>query len=101
MSFICISCLFISSSVDDASDQLQQLSMEELISGLQPLVLWMANSIELLHFIQHEVPQLLPWRRESIDQGGHFVCLFRAVRPSSPVKVVTSVVVVSIRAAAG
>ncbi|XP_043956090.1 ras-associating and dilute domain-containing protein-like isoform X2 [Gambusia affinis] len=56
------------SSVDDASDQLQQLSMEELISGLQPLVLWMANSIELLHFIQHEVPQLLPWRRESIDQ---------------------------------
>ncbi|XP_014878476.1 ras-associating and dilute domain-containing protein-like isoform X2 [Poecilia latipinna] len=56
------------SSVDDAADQLQQLSLEELISGLQPLVLWMANSIELLHFIQHEVPQLLPWRRDSMDQ---------------------------------
>uniref|UniRef100_A0A3B3TRR0 Ras association and DIL domains 2a n=1 Tax=Poecilia latipinna TaxID=48699 RepID=A0A3B3TRR0_9TELE len=55
-------------SVDDAADQLQQLSLEELISGLQPLVLWMANSIELLHFIQHEVPQLLPWRRDSMDQ---------------------------------
>ncbi|XP_016517184.1 ras-associating and dilute domain-containing protein-like isoform X2 [Poecilia formosa] len=56
------------SSVDDAADQLQQLSLEELISGLRPLVLWMANSIELLHFIQHEVPQLLPWRRDSMDQ---------------------------------
>lgn len=66
--------------------------MEELISGLQPLVLWMANSIELLHFIQHEVPQLLPWRRDSMDQGGHFVCLFKAVRPSSPGKVVKCVV---------
>uniref|UniRef100_A0A3B3YWW9 Uncharacterized protein n=1 Tax=Poecilia mexicana TaxID=48701 RepID=A0A3B3YWW9_9TELE len=55
-------------SVDDAADQLQQLSLEELISGLRPLVLWMANSIELLHFIQHEVPQLLPWRRDSMDQ---------------------------------
>ncbi|XP_008415349.1 ras-associating and dilute domain-containing protein-like isoform X1 [Poecilia reticulata] len=55
-------------SVDDAADQLQQLSLEELISGLQPLVLWMANSIELLHFIQHEVPQLLAWRRDSMDQ---------------------------------
>lgn len=44
--------------------------MEELIPGLRPLVLWMANSIELLHFIQHDVPQLLPWRQEQEDKGG-------------------------------
>uniref|UniRef100_A0A7N8XXW1 RA_Radil_like and Myo5p-like_CBD_Rasip1 domain-containing protein n=1 Tax=Mastacembelus armatus TaxID=205130 RepID=A0A7N8XXW1_9TELE len=60
-------CSFFLSSSDGQPDQL--LSMKELISGLQPLVLWMANSIELLHFIQHEVPQLLPWRQEQEDEG--------------------------------
>ncbi|KAB5553930.1 hypothetical protein PHYPO_G00044310 [Pangasianodon hypophthalmus] len=44
------------------------LSMAELIPGLQPLVLWMANSIELLHFIQHEVPLLLPWTQQDEEQ---------------------------------
>lgn len=58
------------SSSDGKPDYLQLLSMEELIPGLQPLVLWMANSIELLHFIQHEVPQLLPWRKNQEDEGG-------------------------------
>lgn len=57
------------SSSDGKPDYLQLLSMEELIPGLQPLVLWMANSIELLHFIQHEVPQLLPWRKNQEDEG--------------------------------
>uniref|UniRef100_A0A671WSS2 Ras association and DIL domains 2a n=1 Tax=Sparus aurata TaxID=8175 RepID=A0A671WSS2_SPAAU len=56
-------------SSDGQPEHLQLLSMEELIPGLQPLVLWMANSIELLHFIQHEVPQLLPWRQEQEDEG--------------------------------
>ncbi|KAJ7989509.1 hypothetical protein DPEC_G00305280 [Dallia pectoralis] len=37
--------------------------MEELIPGLRPLVLWMANSLELLHFIQHDIPLLLAWRQ--------------------------------------
>ncbi|XP_041633774.1 RA_Radil_like and Myo5p-like_CBD_Rasip1 domain-containing protein isoform X2 [Cheilinus undulatus] len=46
-------------SSDVQSDTLQLLSTSELVTGLQPLVLWMSNSIELLHFIQHEVPQLL------------------------------------------
>lgn len=50
---------------------MQLLAMEELIPGLQPLVLWMANSIELLHFIQHHVPQLLPWRQDEEDDGRH------------------------------
>ncbi|KAM9843082.1 ras-associating and dilute domain-containing protein-like [Aulostomus maculatus] len=44
----------------------EQLSMEELTPGLQPLMMWMANSLELLHFIQHEVPQLLAWRQENL-----------------------------------
>ncbi|XP_029294272.1 ras-associating and dilute domain-containing protein-like [Cottoperca gobio] len=57
------------SSNDGQPEHLQLLSMEELIPGLQPLVLWMANSIELLHFIQHEVPQLLPWRQDQEDEG--------------------------------
>uniref|UniRef100_A0A3Q0SC75 Ras association and DIL domains 2a n=1 Tax=Amphilophus citrinellus TaxID=61819 RepID=A0A3Q0SC75_AMPCI len=57
------------SSGDGPSEQLQLLSMDELIPGLRPLVLWMANSIELLHFIQHEVPQLLPWRQDQEDEG--------------------------------
>ncbi|KAM4598618.1 ras-associating and dilute domain-containing protein-like isoform 2-T2 [Polymixia lowei] len=51
------------------SDPLHLLSMEELIPGLQPLVLWMANSIELLHFVQREVPQLLPWRQDQEEDG--------------------------------
>lgn len=42
--------------------------MAELIPGLQPLVLWMANSIELLHFVQHEVPLLLPWTKQDEEQ---------------------------------
>lgn len=45
--------------------------MQDLSPGLRPLVLWMANSIELLHFIQHDVPQLLPWRQDQEDRGGH------------------------------
>ncbi|XP_054463106.1 ras-associating and dilute domain-containing protein-like [Anoplopoma fimbria] len=57
------------SSSDGQPDRLQLLSMEELIPGLQPLLLWMANSIELLHFIQHDVPQLLPWRQDQEDKG--------------------------------
>ncbi|XP_070779307.1 ras-associating and dilute domain-containing protein-like [Enoplosus armatus] len=57
------------SSSDGQPEHLHLLSMEELIPGLRPLVLWMANSIELLHFIQHEVPQLLPWRQDQEDEG--------------------------------
>uniref|UniRef100_A0A8B9GSE7 Si:ch73-281f12.4 n=1 Tax=Astyanax mexicanus TaxID=7994 RepID=A0A8B9GSE7_ASTMX len=45
-------------------EEVHLLGMEELIPGLQPLVFWMANSIELLHFIQHEVPMLLPWTQQ-------------------------------------
>ncbi|KAI4903694.1 hypothetical protein NFI96_023201 [Prochilodus magdalenae] len=51
-------------------EEVHLLSMSELIPGLQPLVLWMANSIELLHFIQHEVPLLLPWTQQDEEDKG-------------------------------
>lgn len=54
-------CYLCCSGTGDVS---VELNMKDLISGLQPLVLWMSNSIELLHFIQHEVPLLLTWRQQ-------------------------------------
>ncbi|KAF7698080.1 ras-associating and dilute domain-containing protein-like [Silurus meridionalis] len=45
-----------------------QQSMAELIPGLQSLALWMTNSIELLHFIQHGVPLLLPWTQQDEER---------------------------------
>lgn len=51
-------------SSSDMSAELHVLNMKDLIPGLQPLALWMSNSIELLHFIQHEVPLLLTWRQQ-------------------------------------
>lgn len=41
------------------ADPVELVSAEKLLGGLQPLVLWMANSIELLHFINQEVPRIL------------------------------------------
>ncbi|XP_051888957.1 ras-associating and dilute domain-containing protein-like isoform X2 [Pristis pectinata] len=47
------------------------IGMRELIPGLQPLVYWMSNSIELLHFIQQEVPKLLAWEQQVDPDGCH------------------------------
>ncbi|XP_053197401.1 ras-associating and dilute domain-containing protein [Scomber japonicus] len=43
-------------------DDLQPLNLEEVISGLCPLVVWMSNSLELLQFIQYQLPLILEWR---------------------------------------
>lgn len=40
----------------------QPLTVQEMISGLRPLVLWMSNSLELLQFIQFQLPLILEWR---------------------------------------
>ncbi|XP_029977259.1 ras-associating and dilute domain-containing protein-like isoform X2 [Sphaeramia orbicularis] len=48
----------------DSEDFLQHLSVEEVISGLRPLVVWMSNSLELLHFIQYQLPLILEWRTQ-------------------------------------
>uniref|UniRef100_A0A3Q3JH48 Uncharacterized protein n=1 Tax=Monopterus albus TaxID=43700 RepID=A0A3Q3JH48_MONAL len=44
------------------SEDLKPLSPKEVISGLHPLVVWMSNSLELLHFIQYELPLILEWK---------------------------------------
>ncbi|XP_066560837.1 ras-associating and dilute domain-containing protein [Amia ocellicauda] len=56
-----------SSRVQQDPEELNLLNIKELIPGLQPLVFWMANSIELLHFIQQEVPKLLQLGDEEED----------------------------------
>ncbi|KAM3592333.1 uncharacterized protein V6R79_016753 [Siganus canaliculatus] len=43
-------------------DDPQELRFNEVLPGLRPLVVWMANSLELLHFIQFQVPVILEWR---------------------------------------
>uniref|UniRef100_H3D111 Ras association and DIL domains 2a n=1 Tax=Tetraodon nigroviridis TaxID=99883 RepID=H3D111_TETNG len=43
------------------------LSVEQLAPALKPLLMWMANAIELLHFVQRHVPQLL---QEQQDPAG-------------------------------
>ncbi|XP_038160250.1 ras-associating and dilute domain-containing protein isoform X1 [Cyprinodon tularosa] len=48
--------------VKDSSPKDEECSPHEVISGLRPLVVWMANSLELLQFIQHELPLILEWR---------------------------------------
>ncbi|KAJ8363763.1 hypothetical protein SKAU_G00125940 [Synaphobranchus kaupii] len=63
-------CCRRSSGGQENPEELQLLSIEELVPGLQPLLLWMANAIELLHFIQQEVPQLLRWTPEEEEEEG-------------------------------
>ncbi|RVE59212.1 hypothetical protein OJAV_G00186410 [Oryzias javanicus] len=50
-------------------EELHSLRLSEVVSGLRPLVLWMSNSLELLHFIQHQLPLLLEWRRRTAPGG--------------------------------
>uniref|UniRef100_A0A087YLL8 Si:ch211-176g6.2 n=1 Tax=Poecilia formosa TaxID=48698 RepID=A0A087YLL8_POEFO len=43
-------------------------SLHDVISGLRPLVVWMANALELLQFIQHQLPLILEWRNRKEEQ---------------------------------
>ncbi|XP_023259010.1 ras-associating and dilute domain-containing protein-like [Seriola lalandi dorsalis] len=56
------------SGEDSNSEDLQPLSLPEVISGLRPLVVWMSNSLELLQFIQYQLPLILEWRSRK-EQG--------------------------------
>ncbi|KAM6897521.1 ras-associating and dilute domain-containing protein [Xenentodon cancila] len=42
----------------------QPLGLDEIISGLRPLVVWLSNSLELLQFIQNQLPLILEWRTQ-------------------------------------
>ncbi|XP_070783451.1 ras-associating and dilute domain-containing protein [Enoplosus armatus] len=52
-------------------EDLQALGLREVISGLCPLVVWMSNSLELLQFVQYQLPLILEWRthREQGQEG--------------------------------
>lgn len=39
-------------------------SLHEMIAGLRPLVVWLANSLELLQFVQHQLPLILERRKQ-------------------------------------
>ncbi|XP_026206415.1 ras-associating and dilute domain-containing protein-like [Anabas testudineus] len=54
------------SGEDSNSEDLQPL--QDVLSGLHPLVVWMSNSLELLQFIQYQVPLILEWRTRK-EQG--------------------------------
>lgn len=43
-------------------EDLQALTLHEVVSGLRPLVVWMSNSLELLQFIQFQLPLILECR---------------------------------------
>uniref|UniRef100_A0A8D2ZP27 Si:ch211-176g6.2 n=1 Tax=Scophthalmus maximus TaxID=52904 RepID=A0A8D2ZP27_SCOMX len=43
-------------------EDLQPLGLSEAIPGLRPLVAWMSNSLELLQFVQYQLPLILEWR---------------------------------------
>uniref|UniRef100_UPI0037E8E7BE ras-associating and dilute domain-containing protein-like n=1 Tax=Semicossyphus pulcher TaxID=241346 RepID=UPI0037E8E7BE len=49
-------------------EEFQDLALHEAISGLRPLVVWMSNSLELLQFIQFQLPLILEWRTQK-EQG--------------------------------
>ncbi|KAM8837698.1 ras-associating and dilute domain-containing protein-like isoform 2-T2 [Spinachia spinachia] len=56
-------------------EDLQALGQSEAISGLRPLAVWMSNSLELLQFIQCQLPLILEWRTrkekgQEDDEGG-------------------------------
>ncbi|KAI3365407.1 hypothetical protein L3Q82_010491 [Scortum barcoo] len=56
------------SSEGSNPEDLQALSLHEVVWGLRPLVEWMSNSLELLQFIQYQLPLILEWRTRE-EQG--------------------------------
>ncbi|XP_061612343.1 ras-associating and dilute domain-containing protein isoform X6 [Phyllopteryx taeniolatus] len=43
---------------------------KDIISGLLPLVVWMSNSLEMLQFIQYQLPLILEWRSCEENEDG-------------------------------
>lgn len=53
----------------------EERSLHDVISGLRPLVVWMANTLELLQFIQHQLPLILEWinqKEKGQREDGHW-----------------------------
>ncbi|XP_014830763.1 PREDICTED: ras-interacting protein 1-like [Poecilia mexicana] len=53
---------------EDEGSNHEVRSLHDVISGLRPLVVWMANALELLQFIQHQLPLILEWRNRKEEQ---------------------------------
>ncbi|KAM9773378.1 ras-associating and dilute domain-containing protein-like isoform X3 [Syngnathus typhle] len=43
---------------------------KDIIPALLPLVVWMSNSLEILQFIQYQLPVILEWRTSEEDEEG-------------------------------
>ncbi|XP_061561762.1 ras-associating and dilute domain-containing protein isoform X3 [Phycodurus eques] len=43
---------------------------KDIISGLLPLVVWMSNSLEILQFLQYQLPLILEWRSCEENEDG-------------------------------
>ncbi|XP_054612941.1 ras-associating and dilute domain-containing protein isoform X2 [Dunckerocampus dactyliophorus] len=63
----------IESAVWEQTNELaaiQKEILEDIIPGLFPLVVWMSNSLELLQFIQYQLPLILKWRTTEYNEDG-------------------------------
>ncbi|XP_051969071.1 ras-associating and dilute domain-containing protein-like [Xyrauchen texanus] len=62
---------------------LQPETTEKLFQALEPLVLWMANSVQLFHFIQKEVPCLLHGISQEEEENDLLELYLSSVRSAS------------------
>lgn len=49
-------------------EDLQALTWQKVTVGLRPLVVWMSNSLELLQFIQFQLPLMLECKTQKEKQ---------------------------------
>lgn len=62
------SLLAFYSGNDTSQQDLQALTWQEVYSGLRPLVVWMSNSLEILQFIQLQLPLMLERKTQKEEQ---------------------------------
>lgn len=62
------SLLTFYSDNDTSQKDLQALTWQEVYAGLRPLVVWMSNSLEILQFIQFQLPLMLECKTQKEEQ---------------------------------
>uniref|UniRef100_A0A674P9P6 Si:ch211-176g6.2 n=1 Tax=Takifugu rubripes TaxID=31033 RepID=A0A674P9P6_TAKRU len=63
------SLLTFYSGNDTSLQDLQALTWQEVYTGLRPLVVWMSNSLEILQFIQFQLPLMLECKTQKEEQS--------------------------------
>lgn len=53
---------------DTSQEDHQGLTWQEVCTGLRPLMVWMSNSLELLQFIQFQLPLMLECKTQKEKQ---------------------------------